>query len=122
MKVALEGLHLMNCLHHNRLEASFQENAENQRRRRKIWCRFVEMTLLTISMISLQTKIQIRACILVSKHESVPNISTPLIDVIEKTNFTFPFSPNILDFLVLSDCAAKSMLKYFPSHTKLLFI
>jgi hypothetical protein len=69
MKVALEGLHLMNCLHHNRLEASFQENAENQRRRRKIWCRFLEMTLLTISMISLQTKIQIRACILVSKHE-----------------------------------------------------
>jgi hypothetical protein len=35
---------------------------------------------------------------------------------------TFPFSPNILDFLVLPDCAAKSMLKYFPSHTKLLFI
>jgi hypothetical protein len=69
MKVVLEGLHLMNCLHHNRLETSFQENAENQRRRRKIWCRFVEMTLLTISMISLQTKIQIRACFLVSKHE-----------------------------------------------------
>jgi len=51
----------------------------------------------------------------------VPNISTPLINVIEKTNFTFPFSSNILDFLVLSDCTAKSMLKYFPSHTKLLF-
>ena len=69
MKVVLEGLHLMNYLHHNRLQASFQENAENQRLRRKVWRQSVEMTLLTFSMNSLQTTIQIRACFLRSKHE-----------------------------------------------------